>query len=906
MLRQHRFRIAGLLLVLIIALVVGLDDISPSGAQSGPAVDVKADRDLRRAYQLFRRQNGFTLNATRQRDRDAIRNQIGVEDRDGRTVIGVTIKLREASEAAYLTAQSEIEAAGFRLGSRIGNIATTSATADDLPRLAEIAFIETIHSARYNYAEAENIERLTVKSKAELKRRKRLMNDLVNQAVQAPQARSTYNVTGKGIIVGLIDSGVDFRHGDFRNANGTTRIKAYWDLSAPDGTGPNGIGRVYTEAEINQTLQGSGPVAAVDTSGHGSHVAGIAAGNGLGAGPGSTADSYRGIAPEADLVICKASRAGSNGYRQDDLINAMSWMRDQAAAFNEPISVNMSIGGQVGNRDGSDPQEIAIDNFVGSGEMRQFATSAGNTGSRNNHAGGVIAQGTEVTLPFIMDPNSFGVQLIYHGSDNVSASVIKPNNTVIGPVTFGNAITSDSEIALSNEPSGTSNNAKHIYVDCNFCSSGTWKLVLKGEAIRNGRYDAWSMDTGNTFFDSSVADLVNETGSPKGVKRANVVANFISRSNWTDVDGALRTRTSQGLAGNNASSSSGGPSRDGRLKPNLAAPGTYVLSTLSVSKLSTTANSEIGVGGKHYINFGTSMASPVVTGTVALMLQAAKDRGRTLGGDTIRRLLQRSVKNDSFTGATISYKYGYGKVNTFEAVKAVVDNVYATEFVSVNAASFASDSVAAPETILAGFGPNLAGITAAATTLPLPTVLGGVSVRITDQSAQPQLAPLFFVSPNQINYQIPPGIAQGVAQVEVIRDGSVVARGAVSINAVWPGLFTVNSFGTGTGAANVLRLRGSQLIYESPTTPIDLGIQGDQVFLVLYGSGLRGRSALNKVSVWLGGTKLNVDYAGAQGSLAGLDQINVPVPTTLAGRGQLDLIVYIDGWVANTIQFTIR
>ncbi|MGH9803175.1 MAG: S8 family serine peptidase, partial [Blastocatellia bacterium] len=392
--------------------------------------------------------------------------------------------------------------------------------------------------------------------------------------------------------------------------------------------------------------------------------------------------------------------------------------------------------------------------------------------------------------------------------------------------------------------------------------TGAWQLVLSASTVKNGRYDAWVSDSGSTRFDASVATIGSyETGSPKGVKRALIVANFVSKTQYIDVNGIMQTRTNQAL-GAGAASSSAGPTRDGRLKPNIGAPGTYLMSTLSVDKSGSTASSTIGPGGKHYAISGTSMSSPVVVGTIALMLQI----NRNLTPDQITRILQRTAINDSFTGPTVGYKFGYGKVNALAAVKAVVDNVAASEFVSVSSASFAPDLVAAPEAIIAGFGANLSATITAATSVPLPTELSGVRVRVTDSAGTVRFAGLFFVSSGQINYTIPAGTALGVALIDVLRDGNVVGRGAVSVNTVWPGMFTANSSGVGLGAAVVFRIRANgQQVYESANNPIDLTVPGDRVFLILYATGMRGRSNPNRVQMTLGGAPLTPIYVGPQG-----------------------------------------
>ncbi|MDQ3012498.1 MAG: hypothetical protein M3X11_17535, partial [Acidobacteriota bacterium] len=215
----------------------------------------------------------------------------------------------------------------------------------------------------------------------------------------------------------------------------------------------------------------------------------------------------------------------------------------------------------------------------------------------------------------------------------------------------------------------------------------------------------------------------------------------------------------------------------------------------------------------------------------------------------------------------------------------------APAFASVSAASFAMGTVA-PESILAGFGSNLSPTTLAANTLPLPDSLGGVTVTIKDVLGVERRAPLFFVSPGQVNYLLPAGIAIGEAAVTIQQDGqngqngNVVAAGLLQIAPVASGLFTADASGRGVPAATVLRVKadGTQS-YEPIATfntstnryeplPIDLGASsgtGDQLFLIAFGTGLRNCSALPAVTATIGGTNADVSFAGAQGSFAGLD-----------------------------------
>ena len=889
----RRYRLICLLLTLAVG-AAGLFVALPSRAQSEEALEKKADADLKRFHQLYRRQPAVALSAERRRARTALRQVIGFEERGNTAVAGVSVKLRDAGAAA----QAEVEAAGFRVRARIGDIAVLDVAADDLPGLAEVAAVKTIYSSLYAFPEKLRVERVATRE-----RMLRAVNDAANLAVRANDARATHGVTGRGVIIGVIDSGLDWRHGDFRKPDGTTRVRFMWDISDAAGAGPGNLGRVYTEAEINAALQSGAGVELKDTDSHGTHVTGIAAGNGMGTGAGGAPGIFAGIAPEADLVIVKATRAGVNTFRTDDMLAAAAFIRARAGDLNLPFVINLSIGGQRGNRDGSDPMEVAIDNLLGEGPGRHFVISAGNTGSVNNHAGGVIEQDKEAALPFNVFQGASGLQVIYRDSDAISARVVKPDGAVVGPVNFNEQNNSDANVSLSHFASATNNGARHIIVSFKTIMSGAWQIVLSAGAVKNGRYDVWSTDGGATRFDASVATPGSyETGFPKGVRRAMLVANFVSKAQYVDVNGVTQTRTNQ-TVGAGALSSSAGPTRDGRLKPNIGAPGSFLMSTLSSDKSTFTASSTIGPGGGHYAISGTSMSSPVVAGAIALMLQA----NRNLAPDQITRILQRTALNDGFTGPTVGYKFGYGKLNALAAVQAVVDNVPAAEFVSVSSASFAPDQVAAAEAIVAGFGVNLAPVTAPAASVPLPTELAGVRVRVTDSANVARLAAMFFVSPRQINYTIPAGVAPGVALIDVLRDGNVVARGALSVNTVWPGLFTVNALGNGLGAAVVLRARpDGRQVFESVNNPIDLSAPGDRVFLILFGTGLRGRSDLSRVQVTLGGAPLTPIYAGAQGDFAGLDQINVELPASLAGRGQLDLLTYVDGWVANTIQFNVK
>ncbi len=236
---------------------------------------------------------------------------------------------------------------------------------------------------------------------------------------------------------------------------------------------------------------------------------------------------------------------------------------------------------------------------------------------------------------------------------------------------------------------------------------------------------------------------------------------------------------------------------------------------------------------------------------------------------------------------------------------------------TVSAASYQGDSVAV-ESIVTAFGNELATTLAVASSTPLPTELGGTTVRVRDRAGKESLAPLFFVSPTQINYQVPLGTAIGLANVIVTNRSGVVSTEVINVVSVAPGVFTADASGRGLPAAVVLRIRadGSQ-VYEDiyrfdpaqnrfVAVPIDLGDASDQVVLVLFGTGWRNRSSLSVVEVKIGGMAIPSLYAGAQPTLVGVDQINLLLPRSLAGRGEVDLILTGNGFASNTVRANIK
>ncbi|MFN0084935.1 MAG: SBBP repeat-containing protein [Blastocatellia bacterium] len=236
---------------------------------------------------------------------------------------------------------------------------------------------------------------------------------------------------------------------------------------------------------------------------------------------------------------------------------------------------------------------------------------------------------------------------------------------------------------------------------------------------------------------------------------------------------------------------------------------------------------------------------------------------------------------------------------------------------NVSAASFLGAELAS-EQIVAAFGTGLATTTQVATVVPLPTSIAGTTVSVRDSQGASRLAPLFFIAPTQINYQIPPGSMTGAATVTVTSGDGTVSIGTINLAPVAPALFSASATGQGIAAAIALRVKADGTQVFEPVgqfdaqqnrfvpIPIDLGPANEQVFLIAYGTGLRGRSNLSAVNVRMGGTDCEVLYLGSQGGFVGLDQGNIRIPRSLIGRGEIDVVTTVDSKSANTVRVSIR
>ncbi len=261
--------------------------------------------------------------------------------------------------------------------------------------------------------------------------------------------------------------------------------------------------------------------------------------------------------------------------------------------------------------------------------------------------------------------------------------------------------------------------------------------------------------------------------------------------------------------------------------------------------------------------------------------------------------------------AALQQRYGGGARDTF-LLRLGLDG--AAPLAMVSAASFKGEPLA-PESIVAAYGGGLAPGIEVAQSAALPETLAGVTVRVVDSAGSERTAKLFFVSAGQINFVMPAGTADGAATVSVYQGEALVARGTVRIERVAPAIFTANSDGRGVAAAIALRIRGggqtTSLVFQCAAAgactgmPIEPESGADQVFLLLFGTGIRNVSAQSAVRATIGGVNVEVLAAVPQGEFAGLDQVNLRLPAALAGRGEVDVVLTVDGRQANVVRVTI-
>ncbi|HET9234392.1 MAG TPA: S8 family serine peptidase, partial [Candidatus Eisenbacteria bacterium] len=465
-----------------------------------------------------------------------------------------------------------------------------------------------------------------------------------------------------------------------------------WDQS--DNVGPHpsgyGYGTEWNAASIN-----AGTFREVDDDGHGTHVTGIAAGNGRAAvNPGEQYD-YAGIAPEADIIFVKTI------FNEDALIDGVAWIQNRAGV--KPSSINLSVGSQYGPHDGTSNLDVALENLAGPGRI--IVAAAGNEGNSYIHAEVQVPANGTVDMPFLVctspgtscgyTPNSGndsgrGNDWIllegYSSSSNFTVTVLTPNQTQIGPVgSTGNASTNTSQGNVDIYASAFASTEREILIDIWDKSSaappatGTWIVRIHNNQPTVREIDFWiyfwQLGAGyvNVYWDDGTqAENAELISSPASSDSVIAVGAYITKTAWPCIanPGGGCGYISPPPLGEIAPFSSPGPRRDGLAKPEISAPGMGIASTLSANASGPLFISPYGEmpGGLRYVSQGTSQSSPHVAGAAALLLQ----RRPNASVRDVSLALMGTARHDSYTGAGYSNDFGYGKLDVAAAVELFV------------------------------------------------------------------------------------------------------------------------------------------------------------------------------------------------------------------------------------------
>lgn len=565
--------------------------------------------------------------------------------------------------------QGELAACGGFVGVDLDSFATVYVPLDRIEKFAgsgKISYLDVAPRAEMA------LDKSAVQIKADL--------------AQAGAAPLTRTYLGDSVVIGIVDSGIDVAHADFKNADGSSRILYLWDQTV-NGSTPSEFhyGTEWSKADIDAnvcTEKDNG-----ENLGHGTHVAGIAAGDGL------ANAKYTGIAPRADIVVVKTD------FDFAHIIDGIRYVFNRANG--KPAVVNLSLGTHQGPHDNSSLPSRMINQMVGTGNI--VVAAASNEGSDNIH------------LHYQTDPNTVkGTKFtaVDNSSGFIGLDIWYPPEGVItfaigGFDSGNNWITQTSWIGpgnrLSNfkfkssatgkiyglvtidatDQNNASNHNRHVYIKVDNSNNTydlsanaiTWVLLTKG----SGDFDGWLFDGNSSFTDFSdqlngvlyvAGDSKSTVAIPGTATRVITVGAYTTKTNWIAADG--KNYRVNAILNDRSFFSSIGPTRDGRIKPDISAPGFVIASTMSKDAgIPEVAPARVLPDQQHWVIQGTSMAAPHVTGAVALLLQQKGDRSP----EELLSLLQDHAGQDEFTGATPNEYWGAGKLDVFAALSGTVSEV---------------------------------------------------------------------------------------------------------------------------------------------------------------------------------------------------------------------------------------
>ncbi|MGC8684665.1 MAG: S8 family serine peptidase [bacterium] len=547
----------------------------------------------------------------------------------------------------------------------------------------------------------------------ELSRTLHPLLDISVPAVQGDLVHSGYYgllprpYTGKNVIIGIIDTGLDLTHPDFLYPDGSTRVIALWDQTVTINP-PSGYtyGNECTGYKIN-----TGKCNEVDVVGHGTHVTGIA---------GSDDPVYTGMAPDAMFVIVKTN------MQESGVIDGLNYIFSLASKYHVPAVVNMSLGAQFYAHDNSSNTEQAIDNIVTEAPGRAVVIAAGNDGANPIHLGFTASASSAYGSYFSVvsttsaSVNTAEIQFWYYTTTTTNTnlafalgvvdqtgniltitSFTTPTNpyaqTLSVPLSngqnnYGYAVIAGTGIPMGNQVQNEvlmqiSDNGNSNINLLNSTTNYRYAIFIKNNGTANQVLNGW-FDSGNAMFDTMTTisvsgyqtaqgDTSDTVSFPATAKYAIAVGSFVTRNEWpTEASSRPACITLDGTTcynppiGSLSFFSSKGPTPDPSatgIKPNITAPGEVIVSALSSRAASSFFTEQITPDGKHLADLGTSMASPHVTGAIALLF----DRDSGLDITQTMNLVGASATTNTYTGTVPNNDWGYGMLNALNLVQSV-------------------------------------------------------------------------------------------------------------------------------------------------------------------------------------------------------------------------------------------
>jgi subtilisin family serine protease len=457
---------------------------------------------------------------------------------------------------------------------------------------------------------------------------------------------------GADVLVGIVDSGFDLSHPMFRDAAGRLRVDGLLDQTRDP------VQEFTTEQLETAWAAGNGP--GRDDDGHGTHVASIAAGSRFGA--------LEGVAPAARMLLVKTD------FRNTD--NAVAWIFGKAGS--RPCVVNLSLGHHFGAHDGTDVEERLHSQLTGPGKI--IVVSAGNERTDDLHVGGnfVPGQTDQVVFDLQRQPDGTAVTVLtlWHArEDRFRISLGTPLGHVITEPAVGSGVTTSFGAATMTigqqryQPSNLVQHQIEIEIGAQAGNSDLrgWRVGIECRKAVVGRLDGWFVNSGFAAFrrPHPLIETARTVGLAATGAGCLAVASHVARTSWHADAGTFDDPES--MLGRSSAFSSLGPTRDGRTKPDVSAPGQRLQAALAGgsekagnTRLATVADRLLALAG-------TSMSAPMVTGAVALLLQQKPDRDLA----DIRSILARSVRRDAHTGpAPWNPIYGMGKLDIVAALRA--------------------------------------------------------------------------------------------------------------------------------------------------------------------------------------------------------------------------------------------